>query len=578
METILKKPMRILNATLGLVMIGQGVLPLATTALAADSTYKVIFSQKHVDNNGKLLKGSEYTVTQTQGKYNPTTGAFEDPTLQSFTVILNSNATQTLPQGVTLTETSDGVYELQLPEGTYEFKETKAVTGYYKERDTIRVHLPATNPDGNGFLDNVVVTPKLNPILKKVTLTKHSNEATGDKVVGAKFKLYRTTDLTSPDSTAQYEAYTEGADQDGKYTTGAEGTLSVENLPYGKYYFEETDAPDTHVLSQEKIRFSVTEESEDGQNENLNLTAETVNYTKPDVDKEITDHADATPANPVIKNNGDLVDYTMKITIPYDIESYKEFVVTDTMDAKLTFKTDSLKVNNEAADKYFTLATENNTNNGDVEKFTLTATGDQLKELAKLKGQQIKVTYQSQVDTDTPAGSIISNRATLDYKNQWNQGGKIENKKDTPPSVKVASNSIKVLKKDGTTQALLSGVKFKLYKGTVAPENLVGDEKTTVDGVATWENLVNGTYQLVETGVPTAQGEEQGYRLLNKPIEIILNNQQGTNFVLEKDVLNYKQNVFIPNTGTMGALGYIAVGTGLLIMTKLKREDEQEKA
>ena len=64
------------------------------------------------------------------------------------------------------------------------------------------------------------------------------------KLAGAVFGLYNS------DTNEQY----------GEYTTDADGRISIEEMPYGKWYFKELEAPAGYILEYALYEFEVTEE------------------------------------------------------------------------------------------------------------------------------------------------------------------------------------------------------------------------------------------------------------------------------------------------------------------------------
>lgn len=557
------------------------IAPLAS--VSAEGVYKIHLSEQKTDINGEKLKGSEYRVVQVQGAYDPVTGAFKEATPElaaGFTIKLNGEAGQAMPGGVSLEVTPEGIHSITLPEGTYKLTEVKATDGYYTITEEIQVHLPGTDPSGSRLVDEVTITPKRQEILKKIVLSKHSDtEAGGEMVAGAKFKLFRSISQTEggEDIWAEHPSL----EAEGKYTTTQEGTITVENLPYGKYYFIETDAPETHLLLTDKIEFEVKQDEDN----KLDLTAKTINFRKPEIDKELLtkDFASELPGsetNPDVRNHNTEVGYVIKVKIPHDIANYKNFVVRDSMDARLSLISDSFAIDGQTFTDLFTLEHVDPMDELAVEEFRLTTTPEQRQALAAFAGQEIKIKYRSKIDDATPAGLALENRVFLDYTNKSDQEGSIDD--PTDPLVKTPSNTLKLIKVDGTTNARLNGAKFKLYYGTeINEDNLISEQISSnmlnEDGIILWDNLKNGTYTLVETEVPVGDenGDNAGYRLLNKPIQITLDSTSGETVITEKTVQNYKKSVFIPNTGTFGALGFIAIGGGVFLMSSVKRKEEE---
>ena len=141
--------------------------------------------------------------------------------------------------------------------------------------------------------------------------------------------------------------------------------------------------------------------------------------------------------------------------------------------------------------------------------------------------------------------------------------------------------NLKITKRGkNTTEDLLSGVQFKLEKKN--PDGtgfeLVGDPKTTVDGIATFEKLGQGTYRLIETKAA------EGYNLLSDSILIEIDASNHVRWKMEKEsedkwmtispnekneiplnIYNTKQ-LILPATGGSG-FGLVTMG-GIALMAQ----------
>lgn len=124
--------------------------------------------------------------------------------------------------------------------GDYYFAETKAPTGYRKSETRFEFAVTAENADA-------VQTVRIvnDRILGSVVLTKLDAATKSKKITGAEFCLYKN----------------DGSLLKSGLTTDENGTISVADLEWESYYFEETKAPAGYGLSASKIRFSVNEEN-----------------------------------------------------------------------------------------------------------------------------------------------------------------------------------------------------------------------------------------------------------------------------------------------------------------------------
>ena len=140
----------------------------------------------------------------------------------------------------TLTEVNEGVYEMEgLLYGDYFVKEKSAPEGFILDENVYPFSIVndkevviVENEAGVGFKDQ--------PIKGDITIFK-TDEATGDKLVGAGFRVFDENG----------EAVAEGY-------TGEDGTVTFE-LRYGEYTVAEFAAPEGYVLDDAPYAFSVKE-------------------------------------------------------------------------------------------------------------------------------------------------------------------------------------------------------------------------------------------------------------------------------------------------------------------------------
>ena len=137
---------------------------------------------------------------------------------------------------------ADGTTETvnDLTWGDYYFREIKAPDGYRKSETDIAFTVDASTADS---VQTIRVSN--NRLLGTVILTKMDEATKSKKLFGAEFSLYRNNGTLVKTG----------------LVTGADGTVTVENLEWGSYYFEETKAPDGYSLTDAKVRFSVNNEN-----------------------------------------------------------------------------------------------------------------------------------------------------------------------------------------------------------------------------------------------------------------------------------------------------------------------------
>ena len=177
------------------------------------------------------------------------------------------------------------------------------------------------------------------------------------------------------------------------------------------------------------------------------------------------------------------------------------------------------------------------------------------------------------------------NNATLEYGN--NPG---ETTTTTPSEAKTPTYPLDIKKFAKTDNKMLAGAKFKLYKDSVADENVIkvtgsegnyvvdpNSKNTVFESVAsiTGQNynlhvngLAAGTYYLVETEAPA------GYNKLTDPIKVTITKDGDTNWTVKKndtaendkiiDVENSTGSI-LPSTGGMGTIAFTVVAALLVL-------------
>ena len=391
---------------------------------------------------------------------------------------------------------------------------------------------------------------------------------------------------------------------------GAE-TVKFESLPLGYYMIY----PKGASVQIEPSIVSLTNTAPDGE---IKQKAEYPKMTK--------------TADDISTEVGQTVTYTLKSNVP-DTTGYSvyEFTFKDKTSAGLTYdgnSTVTVKIGSQTltAGTDFTFAASP----ADGNDFELTinllkdGTGaDEGKKVAKYTyNDEIVITYTATVN-EAAVSKIDNNHATLTYNNDPKDGSK----KDTTPPVEVKTYSAKIVinKVDGSaTTTKLDGAKFvlrvktvgtatgdshesdigagKYYKytaGTAASgetpatpadvswvtvdsektEDLVKNENitvvTTTNGVAQFDGLEDGVYELIEVEAPA------GYNLLTSPVVVTIagDDADETTLTAEKTVEN-NSGAQLPSTGGIGTTIFYVVGSimvvaaGVLLITKKRMSRE----
>ncbi|HHD2754492.1 TPA: collagen binding domain-containing protein, partial [Clostridium perfringens] len=133
------------------------------------------------------------------------------------------------------TTNKDGIVEFNnLPYGNYTYEEIKAPEGYVIDPTAVNFDIS----ENNKVLE---FTAKNDPIEGNLQITKVDSE-TGNTLPGAKFEI---------------------KDSNGKVVqtvvTDEQGIATISGLGYGKYTFQEIEAPKGYVLNSEPVQFTVEE-------------------------------------------------------------------------------------------------------------------------------------------------------------------------------------------------------------------------------------------------------------------------------------------------------------------------------
>jgi len=97
---------------------------------------------------------------------------------------------------------------------------------------------------------------------KRGSVTLHKTDSDGKPLAGAEFELYKS-DGTKVTINSSSDGIYEVANSDtNTCVVDSNGTLKVDKLRLGNYYFIETKSPDGYMTNGKKISFSITGESE----------------------------------------------------------------------------------------------------------------------------------------------------------------------------------------------------------------------------------------------------------------------------------------------------------------------------
>lgn len=475
----------------------------------------------------------------------------------------------------------DGIAEFDnLKLGLYVVIETKTPAKVTTPAAPFLVSVPMTTTDGTEWLYDVHVYPKNETTYGKVTLEKSGNNDV--KLKNVSFALQRAKETN--DGATEWESISvndKGVDFSERLKTDKNGQITVNDLAPGSYRFIETSL---NVTNADKTNggyimdgatayeFSITTKGEvkykDKTDKNVTIP---VKNEKPNLTKEVKDRTAAADATEVDTwkheadyNIGDTIPYRIKIEVPKNITSLKTFTVTDTpthleddVDSIAMVYNKSVEAPNEAIEAGSgELAIYKAEADTETKGFKITFNP---KKMAAYAGKTITITYTATLLADAAVTSKDGNpnKATLEYSNQIlpdnnddgnpNQPGEPKNDK-IEDHASVYTFDFKIHKTNSNSESL-DDVKFDLYKQTTTDDgSAVSDDvakaagldttngkkwvkieslTTKNGGIAEKKGLANGTYYLVETET------NQGYNLLNKPVEVVLNLEYKTSFKQE---------------------------------------------
>ena len=326
-----------------------------------------------------------------------------------------------------------------------------------------------------------------------------------DDYVSGAITLPETIDIGSlGDPTYHYPEYTVTTDESGK----ASISLSKNGLPDGVYVVKERE----HVAIEKPVDpfyIMLPATNDDGDGWVYEITVEPKNTVEsaPEIKKDVNE----------IENNSDTVNAGEEFTwivrgdVPSDIKDAKSYVITDTLDYRLTYAENLVvKVEPETAEADNSTETENVLIEGTDYALTVTdkdisddtaatkeivvsLTASGMRKVAKIVGDnsedyEVRVYFNTIVDEDASMGTNIPNQATLNYTNSVNFDFEVDS--DIP---EVYTCGINIYKYDvKNTEKALQGAEFMVARKATAAEIADQNVKTSalVTGSGTIEEVV----------------------------------------------------------------------------------------
>lgn len=402
----------------------------------------------------------------------------------------------------------------------------------------------------------------------------------GKPLQGVSFTWYSVTkeQLATMEATpASYDTAAEvtafvGAPGTATAETGANGQVTIPNLPEGHYWVVE-NAKGT-IVDARAVPFGLilpfTNLTGDGYLRTIHVYPKnTLTDDEPEIEKTVDE------SNVAI---GDLNTWTVSIDIPVGIEDYDHFSFYDNIDSRLDFE--GLNHVIAAADGINLIKGTDYTVNYVAPRLDVVFTQSGRVKLKNADPKKVDVTIKTRVNYTAIMGDDIENTATLEFDNGHGTEGTKE--PEVPPYVHTGGRAF--VKRDGNSEATLKDAEFKIKNEagkfvTVGDSGVITfDDTGTIfksDGSGKFEvkGLPYGNYVLVETKAP------QGYALPtdpNTPFEVnatsyYANPKEVTSWETPADVIKTINNrrLVIPQTGGMGTVLFTIVGAVMMLFSAI---------
>lgn len=372
------------------------------------------------------------------------------------------------------TTNADGTLTVNnLDWGSYYLKETKAPDGYKISDKKIEFTINADN-DAGAELETVTVENEQIPAkakLVKYELKNPYGEATSDAELNE----------DKPLKGAVYALYKEGDDGNPitRKVTDKNGEIYVEDLTFGKYYFQELSAPAGYELYTGKITFTVGAEDTTEKIKTVVKTADSRKTATVSLTKTAAGTGDAIHAADKVGN-----------------AVYRLYFSTDTAFAN------PLKVHSEGNGKYSYKTTGETTD-------MITEETEGFIEISGLP-------WNSETDSDekyvlkeykAPTGYDVS-KEEFKFRVDANSVSKPFILEDKDEQKK---GTVKLVKTDSTGKSM-EGVVFTLYRedGSVYQDDI----KTGTDGSVTVDNIPWGSYYFLEKAATDAGLNDKKFRFV----------------------------------------------------------------
>ena len=265
------------------------------------------------DENGKVIVTAELFNQRKTGSATLVKMSDDSRLLKDAEFALYTSDDKLVKEGLVTNE--EGQFNIDgLAWGSYYFVETKAPAGYEKSNKHYEFTISRENVESN-----VVIQASNSVKLGSVELIKVDSADKNLKLQGAVFDLY---------DSKSGALFKEGL------VTDAEGSIKVSGLPWGSYYFVETQAPEGYALKPDKIRFSVNQANAGAEQkitvENTISSDSSIKVTKRIKAEDFwADHGNATFVFEIISGDESSSKYSTFTSITFDEEYVKAYTDND---------------------------------------------------------------------------------------------------------------------------------------------------------------------------------------------------------------------------------------------------------
>ena len=533
-----KKLFKTISLLIAIVLIFAPIQN-AFAGLIDDGTpYKLIVHNRVSATDNTPIIGAEYEVFRfsTMNDDGTTTPVNPELSLGKFTI----------------EETGENGFQTST-KGQYRIVPTKRAPGYLLGSE-FTVEFPRMK---DGVIDpnqTLEVYPKIVRLLGSVELLKWT---TGDPantpLPGAVFKLWQDTELPV-DSTKTYPY------DMGDFTTGADGKITVDNLPEGTYRFCEITPPTGYgpvpAEPNNCIGFTITAPDNATQNP-ARVEVNFQNYPLPKIIKTVDENADGAGAQ---HNIGEPYYYKLTFPIPENVGNFAYYRVIDSFPMEVDYIDPWYSVVPTGlveSDAYIPYDPADPAN---THKLTINFNISALVAAYAAGQRSITVTVHAMLNENAQDGVPVKNWARLEWDDTTddpsNPPGHDEDDEDVTPT----EGGFNITKRDSDGNPL-AGVGFQLFTDAAATIPFISPvtgleviEESGADGIVRFTRLPYGTYYVKEVYVP------DGFRISEVITTVVI----PVDSTFELIITNYRIGEDLPVTGTLGALIFLGVGVLLI--------------